>query len=743
MHTQKISWAFFAFVLVLASCKRDNPLADEQQAANKNAVTIDAKDLAVPAGFNFDAEKTLNVRVKVADAKANERYAIKIYADVPSLGKLISTGLTNANAEYNTVVRVPAGEEYIYIEKIDPNGNSKYEKVKANQFASALFTNGQTPKSYIMRKSSGMDCSTGCTVTYNNPSTNITVNNGDVACITGTVSNNINVTVNGTGVAKICASGTFNEIIVNDGELYILESTIITVASLITIDGSFANYSDSLKVTSDFDFINTADGVNYGKIYTAAGGTKIFTETTFTNNGIINGIGGVTIWGTTCSFVNNNYIKSTTGSLVLAQTGTFTNNCYIETKYAEIGSIVINNGYIKTTDYFSMLSWGSSFPDPSVTLNDGAMISVPELQLTDGNINGTGSNRSKFKVTGVSTLSTGTTITGVLDLCDANGIETNNGSVQAPALASCIGYIATSSCNPEGFGTTTNIDTDNDGVADAQDEYPNDATRAFNSYYPNLSTMATVAFEDLWPSKADYDFNDLAVLFNIQQVLNANNEVVDYKVKLKVKAVGGTFVNGFGFQLDDLIPADITNVTGQVLVENLITRNVNNTEAGQSKAVIICYDSPEPTLQRAAGSMFNTIKTNGTGTSDTVFINISFTTPVASTKLSIDKFNPFIFTNKRRGYEVHLGNFAPTNLATTSLFGTFEDRTNVGNGVYYKNSQGLPWAILIPAEFSHPKEKTPITSAYNFFDDWAISGGTTYTNWYSNAVGNQNSGNIY
>ena len=742
MRNLKLSWAFFAIILVLASCKRDFNLPEEE-ATNKSNTNIDAKDLVVPAGFNFDAEKTLNVRVKVADAKANERYAIKIYADVPSLGKLISTGLTNANAEYNTTVRVPASEEYIYIEKIDPNGNSKYEKVKANQFATALFTNGQTPKPYILRKSSGMNCSTGCTVTYNNPSSDITVYNGDIACITGTI-NNINITVQTGGIAKVCGSGTIIGFVGNaNSEVYILEGAVLTVTyDIVMFDNTiFKNYSDSLKLLSSIVFYDCI-AENNGRIYHPANPSMdLYQDAVFTNNGYISLSSNVMNLdrGT---IINNNEFYA---NMVLNDgEAKFTNNCHTEIlgDFYVAGTLE-NYAYIKAGTFWQDIGNFTLVTTARTKIHNGAMISTTNLKLVMGEIEGTGTNRSKIKVSSNTNISTGTSIKGKVDLCDNNGIESNTGTIQTPALASCAGYIATSTCNPEGFGTTGSTDTDNDGVADAQDEYPNDATRAFNSYYPNLSTMATVAFEDLWPSKADYDFNDLSILFNIQQVLNANNEVVDYKVKLKVKAVGGSFVNGFGFQLDDLIPSEITNVTGQVLVENLINRNANNTEAGQNKAVIICYDNPEPTLHRATGSMFNTIKTNPMGSSDTIFINISLTAPIASTKLNIDKFNPFIFTNKRRGYEVHLGNFKPTDLVNTNLLGTFEDRTNAGNGIYYKNSQGLPWAILIPAEFSHPKEKTPITSAYNFFDDWAISGGTTYTNWYTNTVGNQNSENIY
>jgi LruC domain-containing protein len=745
MNRIKITGLLCATLVLIASCKRDAPQTDNSSTANASAITIEAKDLVVPANFNFSSEKTLNVRVKVADAKAGERYVIKVYGDVPSTGKLISTGATNASGEYANIIQIPVWEEFIYIEKINPDGSSRFEKVKANQFATAVFNGGQTNAPYIItKKSSGMNCSTGCTVTYNNPSSNITVGSGQIACITGTFSNNITINVNNGGVAKICASGNLYELYVHTGGVaYILENAILKVDELFVLGGEFENWSDSLQVNIDFDVNYSGEAINYGKLYS---GVKVFDGSEFTNNGsmITNSSQTSSVifaWGN-ATFTNNNYINSTSG-LGIYDNSSFINNCYAEFSNLDNTSFLVNNSYIKVNNLFSQELWGAPYPDAVTTLHNGAMISTKNLSLSQSEIKGTGSTRNKFKVTNTTTIASGSSFTGTIDLCDANGVETNNGTIQSPALASCAGYLPTSTCNPEGFGSQSTADTDNDGVADSQDEYPNDANRAFNSYYPNASTTATLAFEDLWPTLADYDFNDLVLAFNIQQVHNADNKVVDIKIKMKVKAIGGSYVNGFGFQLDELAPADIASVTGQVLTQNLITRNANNTEAGQSKAVIICYDSPEPTLHRMGGSMFNTIKTNPLYASDSIYINIALNTPVEGTKLSIDKFNPFIFTNKRRGYEIHLGNFKPTDLANTALFGTYVDRTNPGNNIYYKNSNGMPWAILIPENFVYPIEKTPITGGYNFFDDWAISGGSGYGSWYTNSPGNRNTNNLY
>ena len=55
------------------------------------------------------------------------------------------------------------------------------------------------------------------------------------------------------------------------------------------------------------------------------------------------------------------------------------------------------------------------------------------------------------------------------------------------------------------------VDADGDQIEDYYDDYPQDGARAFNNYYPARDTYGTLAYEDLWPHRGDYDFNDLVV----------------------------------------------------------------------------------------------------------------------------------------------------------------------------------------------------------------------------------------
>jgi LruC domain-containing protein len=723
-----------ALLLGLMSCKKDKFNTNDNPGQTGGEVKIDAKDLVVPAKFNFETEKELTLRVGVANpSHPGERFVIKIYTEVPAAGNLVATGITDASTyEYSTTIRVASYEDYIYIQKINENGSSEFQKVKANKFVKSLFTGKPDDGSFVFQKSgSGMTCSSGCTSTVNNLSTNDIVTSGNTVCYTGNITGSI--TVRNGGTAKICGSGSLSGLTIEgNGKVYILEGAILNLSNLncnsgdvtykswsdsvttsgtVAINGDFYNYG-KMYVNGDFNVNSSGDGRNYGEMYVS---------TNFSNSKKFKNYHFITVNGT---FQNNS-------------NGDFENYCFLWVKQNLINSNEFwNNCFVKVGEKFTQNSTGQT------KLDDGGIIFTKNLTVNK-KIEGTGTNRSKVKVSSNTTINSSGEIKGKIDLCDSNGVETNNGNIASSAALDCSGYIAPSTCFPDGYGQPTIQDADSDGVADSQDEYPNDPTRAFTSYYPSATTTATLAFEDLWPGTGDYDYNDLVLSYNITKVLNADNKVVDYKVKLKVRAIGASYDNGFGFQLDELLPSDVATITGQSIIRSYVTLSANKTEASQAKAVIICYDTPEPYLHRAAGSFFNTIQANGTGTSDTVYVNVNFSSPVVDTKLSIDKFNPFIITNQRRDYEVHLGNFRPTDLAATNLFGTQQDRTNVSNSVYYKTGNGMPWAIALPADFVYPVEKTAITTAYNFFDDWAVSGGTSNTDWYTSNPGNRNNSSLY
>jgi LruC domain-containing protein len=262
--------------------------------------------------------------------------------------------------------------------------------------------------------------------------------------------------------------------------------------------------------------------------------------------------------------------------------------------------------------------------------------------------------------------------------------------------------------------TVSDPDSDGDGIPDKNDAFPQDNGKAFESFTPSKYGWGTIAFEDLWPYTGDYDFNDLVVNYKATAVLNSQNLAVQIDFDIKVKAVGGSFTNGFGIEIPTVTPSQIKSVTGTVLSENIVQLSANGTENGQQKAVVILFDNS----QKMSNKEFK--------------VSIKFNSPISTAVLGNAPFNPFMIKNKVRATEVHLPNKSRTTLGqnVANVPGINRDI----NGDYLTDS-GLPWAINIIHDFKTPKEKVPVNQAYLKFNLWASSGGTSLDDWYKDNTG--------
>ncbi|WP_136464837.1 LruC domain-containing protein [Flagellimonas onchidii] len=268
---------------------------------------------------------------------------------------------------------------------------------------------------------------------------------------------------------------------------------------------------------------------------------------------------------------------------------------------------------------------------------------------------------------------------------------------------------------------TVDPDTDGDGITDSNDAFPEEADKAFEQFTPSKYGWGTVAFEDLWPFLGDYDFNDTAVNYRFVAILNSDNMVVQLDIHFEVTSDGAGLINAFGIEFESIPPSLVQSVTGTVLTEGYINVAANGLEQGQDRAVVILFDNNETMLH---------VPTT---------VSIDFTEPITTAQLGIAPFNAFLIVNKDRGREIHLPNRFRTSLGVnnTSVEGVNHDED--GN---YQTDSRLPWAINIIHNFKPPKESIPINQAYNFFNQWATSGGTVYEDWYKDSTGYRNESDL-
>lgn len=286
-------------------------------------------------------------------------------------------------------------------------------------------------------------------------------------------------------------------------------------------------------------------------------------------------------------------------------------------------------------------------------------------------------------------------------------------------------------------------DTDNDGVSNVFDQYPDNPQLAYNNFYPAPSVFGSLAFEDLWPSRGDYDFNDLVIDYNFNQLTNAQNKVVEVQSAIVVRAIGASYHNAFGISFNTP-PGNISQTSGTRINHSFLSINDNGTEKNQSKATIIYFDDAFNALPYPGeGVGVNTVIGTPYVWPDTMNVQIKLNTAESINTFGLPPYNPFIIIDRNRDYEVHLPNYEPTDLANTDLFGTKDDKSSSASGKYYISKDNLPWAINLPVSFDYPKEKAHIEKTHLLFDDWAKSIGFSYMDWYENKTGYRNSANIY
>jgi len=265
------------------------------------------------------------------------------------------------------------------------------------------------------------------------------------------------------------------------------------------------------------------------------------------------------------------------------------------------------------------------------------------------------------------------------------------------------------------------VDTDGDGIPDYQDEFPNDANVAYSTHYPSLNTYYTLAFEDLWPSRGDYDMNDVVVSYNSTHFLNTNNKIVRITDRIKPLWSGGILDVGFGYQLG-ISSSTVSSVTKTSSFTDNNFRyhlSANGTENQQSKATIMVFDN------------ILDLGLNSGGANPVFSLQTNFSSPVTISDLTTPPYNPFIVINSyNRGMEVHMPNYRPTDLADIAVLGTVHDKSAPNLNRYYVSDDEMPFAILVPANYQIPTESVSIGVFYPKFLQWAKSMGVDYPDWY-------------
>ena len=721
-------------------------------------------DLKVSSDFQWEPSHVVSVRVSVELSPENvgTLSRVSVFNGNPGTnGNLLIMGSAGYNSPFESDLRIPSSAKKLYLTAEDGTGVIKTDSVNISDVINYSFRQAALKSEEVA--SSDPDCSEATPAKTLSGNQTYNISNGSAYYVTGDFSGTINfggtggtITVCGnmhpasiTNMGNFCyivvaPGGTFhynNTLIMGSGSrIYSYTTSHVNLGGLVMTNARVWNTCNDWVVNSAF---TPSGGMeNYGSMHMFDALDLNTSATTLVNTGSITVEGNMNLETT---FYNNGGLE-VFGHFNL-NGGTLYNNCKFivhNDLVLSSGSITMNGAYLKETQLFQINSGAT------LLLKNNSMLSVFDY-VQNTTVQGSGGG-SEIKIINTGSVSGSNKVSGSIEMTTPTGTLTTgnstnftNGAVLRKFTSSQV-VLPVSTCNPEGMGSSAApADLDADGVPNSIDAYPSDPKRAFDNYYPSKTQFGTLSFEDLWPMAGDYDMNDLVIDYRYQTVTNAQNYVVDIKPQFYVRAAGAGYANGFGFQINGILPGQVASVTGCSSKNSIISTSSNGVENNQEKAVVIVFDNFNNVIHRPTGysGLYNTVPGSQTGYGDTLKVVIHLTAPLPLSSVGTPPYNPFMIKNKTRSVEIHLVDNPPTSLANTTLFGTGDDRSNPATGKYYKTASNLPWALNIPRKFDYMTEKIPVIRGYLHFPSWAESSGANFPDWYMNNTGYRAESNIY
>ncbi len=272
-----------------------------------------------------------------------------------------------------------------------------------------------------------------------------------------------------------------------------------------------------------------------------------------------------------------------------------------------------------------------------------------------------------------------------------------------------------------------NVDSDGDGVNDAMDAAPCDDRISARVFVPADRAHGMLLFEDRWPSKGDFDFNDVVVSYSQTVDYDSSANVTHLRLDLSIMAVGAHFQNGLALRLPNTPRSSVTNLTFQV----------NNAASGVVGEVVLQPGESEAIVVLAADlhALFGV-----SGSRE--WVNTDPNLPMRpyvdiTVDITLDRghglsaanapFDLFIF-NKVRGTEVHRPQYRGTASLDSSLIWTGDDGSTATRA--FVTANGIPFALDLPELAEYPKEGLAIDSLYPGILQFGQSLGTQSTTYY-------------
>lgn len=244
----------------------------------------------------------------------------------------------------------------------------------------------------------------------------------------------------------------------------------------------------------------------------------------------------------------------------------------------------------------------------------------------------------------------------------------------------------------------------------------------------------SLLFEDMWPQRGDYDFNDIAVAYKIQlEDFSENNKKFQtILVGVRLNALGGDLPYQLCLQIDDLHSKDIAGLSLQSGEKVYTWEN-----PGESEPALISFNWKDKKGSKG-GLYYNTEKEYAVAPEELemVYFTIELSKSIkadpdniSSSGINHQSFNFFI--RKDDGTEIHLRGYKPTKAFQQRYQAIVQENDNLSRSTYYCTTDNFVWGMKVNQQIDHAVEKVDITKAYTTFADWVQNAGKESTDWFS------------
>jgi LruC domain-containing protein len=238
------------------------------------------------------------------------------------------------------------------------------------------------------------------------------------------------------------------------------------------------------------------------------------------------------------------------------------------------------------------------------------------------------------------------------------------------------------------------------------------------NYFPSASSYYLVGYEDLYPKKGDYDFNDLTVAYQVRYGLNSDSDVVTIRGTAYLITRGAGFNHDWHLKIP--LPGDATAsfacTTFLVPGDDYSFQDCSPEGSGfvNGTADIQVFSKTADIFADPLGAVqTNTLKDQTFVMGPKSTFRVDFDVPLPASSIGQAPYDPYLFVHNS-GEKIQLLQVNPA----------------------FKDPDGYPFGMLMPVDWLPPLEYFSISTIYPLFDSFVASEGTQDVDWYNTFLSN-------